>query len=95
MVQELLGQCQEGAIRIGDLIESSEEGETKTIELLEEYCRKHGVDSEKARTLYTDYEQITERVDTWNDCCTESKLVEEKGLSGPHSGGGGSQDLPG
>ena len=38
MVQELLGQCQEGAIRIGDLIESSEEGETKTIELLEEYC---------------------------------------------------------
>ena len=47
-------------------------------ELLEEYCRKHGVDSEKARTLYTDYEQITERVDTWNDCCTESKLVEEK-----------------
>ncbi len=38
MVQELLGQCQEGAIRIGDLIESSEEGETKAIELLEEYC---------------------------------------------------------
>ena len=47
-------------------------------ELLEEYCRKNGFAPEKARTLYADYEHITERVDALNDHYVEAKLAEEK-----------------
>jgi DNA helicase-4 len=45
---------------------------------LEEYCRKNGFAPEKARTLYADYEHITERVDALNDHYVEAKLDEEK-----------------
>lgn len=37
---ELLGQCQEGAVSLGELIESSEGEQTETVPLLESYCEQ-------------------------------------------------------
>lgn len=47
-------------------------------ELLEDYCGKNGFEAERARTLYRDYERITERVDRLNDCYIKAKLMEEQ-----------------
>lgn len=38
IVQDLLEQCQEGAIKLGELIENTEGERFKTIPLLEDYC---------------------------------------------------------
>ncbi len=48
--QELLQQCQQGAIRLGSLIESIEGEECITVHYLEEYCE----------TVYQIYEEITQ-----------------------------------
>ena len=37
-IMELLGQCQEGAIQLGSLIEDTEGEGFVTVEILEEYC---------------------------------------------------------
>ena len=47
-------------------------------ELLEDYCGKNGFEAERARTLYRDYERITERVDRLNYRYIKAKLMEEQ-----------------
>ena len=54
IVQDLLEQCQEGAIKLGELIESAEGERFKTIPLLEDYCELVYQIYEKAGQAQTD-----------------------------------------
>lgn len=51
---DLLGQCQEGAVRLGELIEKTEGEDTPAIPRLEEYCE----------LVYEIYQELAENQDT-------------------------------
>lgn len=47
-------------------------------DILEDYCNKNGFEVERAKKLYSEYENIIELVDGINDKYIETKLTEEK-----------------
>lgn len=55
------------------LIKTMEEND-----MLEDYCNKNGFAAERARELYSDYENITAIVDEINDNYIDAKLKDEK-----------------
>ncbi len=47
-------------------------------DILEDYCNKNGFAVERAKKLYSEYENIVEQVDKINDSYIAERLVEEK-----------------
>lgn len=47
-------------------------------DVLEDYCYKNGFSAEKAKSIYNDYENITNLVDKINDRYIDEKIIEEQ-----------------